>query len=161
MSKIFKGNNIECSEDKSGNLELHLTQNGVRQAIYEVLNYGSDDSVKKIQDLYAKNVVMYRYEIQPRKCPDFSCWHEINMPEKFRNDHDILRSLLGDVVNTIGRLDREIDFIYGDTVTLHGNFILSDKESFWYDNLYAIRDIVVDLIYNYFKQHSDIILLKA
>lgn len=67
------------------------------------------------------------------------------------NDHDILRNLLGSLLVIGGGWE----WANGDTIAMHGSFLLAhgsldnNDDPYWYDNYYAIRDIIKDLLADY------------
>lgn len=83
---------------------------------------------------------------------------EIKEEQILPNDHQILHQLLEDLI-----ANGDMTWDYGNTVAMHGSFIIvghggpirvhteedGDVADYWYDNNYAVRDIIVDLAYNY------------
>lgn len=154
MSKL-EGRWLTLSLEDNKNLKLELTPEG-RERVDEIRAWSQlpftypDKENNEDPQAYLRRCELARNE-----------WEYNDNNPLSMNDHQILHELLGDLIE-----NDELTWEYGYITALHGSFIIvghggpisvhteedGDVADYWYDNFYAVRDIIKDLTYNYDTQ---------
>lgn len=134
------------------NLQLELTPEG-RERVDEIKAWG------ELPFVYPdKKDNEHPHEYFERCARAKTEWDFSKDKPNSMNDHQILRELLDDFV-----LSDDLTWEYGNTVAMHGSFLIighwnglasqvesfGDDATYWYDNFYAVRNIIKDLTYNF------------
>jgi hypothetical protein len=133
--------NITLTKTDNGkHLRLELTLAGYLRAVRLAVKYSGPDLRDFLESKGLITAAQWRRE-----------------PKVFKNDHQMLRMLLAP------QLESDYTFCIGNEYAMHGSFLLlegkhdlkskaqADIDKFnaapyWYDDLYAIRNIIRDLI---------------